>query len=58
MLTQEVKRKDFPTLSDSPYPFPPTPITPYPHHPLLRRDMCHLTMPVRSHQGTEDVYML
>ncbi|WP_263053554.1 hypothetical protein [Phormidium nigroviride] len=34
------------------------PHTPYPYHPLLGGDICHLTMPVRSHQATEDVYML
>ncbi|MEG4348069.1 hypothetical protein QUB70_33085 [Microcoleus sp. A003_D6] len=58
MLTPEVKRKDFLTLPHSPSPYPPYPITPYSHHPLLSRDTCHLTMSVRSHQATEDAYML
>ncbi|MEG4168126.1 hypothetical protein QUB69_12785 [Microcoleus sp. AT13-A6] len=39
-------------------PITPYAHTPYPHHPLLSGDRCHLTMPVRSHQATEDVYML
>ncbi|MEG4206625.1 hypothetical protein QUA20_22205 [Microcoleus sp. Pol7_A1] len=56
-MTQEVKPKDFPVLPDYSLS-PPYPITPYSHHPLFCRDMCHLTMPVRSHQGTEDVYMV
>ena len=53
MLTVEVKRQDFLTLPDSPSPSPPL----YPLPPL-RRDMYHLSMAVRSHQVTEDVYML
>jgi hypothetical protein len=53
MLTVEVKPKDFPTLPDTPSPSPPLPAS-----PPLRRDMYHLSMAVRSHQVTEDVYML
>ncbi|MEG5171828.1 hypothetical protein [Microcoleus sp. B3-D7] len=50
--------KDFPLSPTSIVPITPHPHTPYPHHPLLSGDRCHLTMPVRSHQATEDVYML
>ena len=53
MLTPEVKRQDFLSLADSPSPCPPLPPS-----PPLRRDMYHLSMAVRSHQVTEDVYML
>ncbi|HSF74437.1 MAG TPA: hypothetical protein VLA84_11625 [Microcoleus sp.] len=50
--------QDFPLSPTSLMPIPPYAHTPYPHHPLLSGDICHLTMPMRSHQATEDVYML
>jgi len=41
-----------------PLPLPPSPSPPLLPSPPLRRDMYHSSMAVRSHQVTEDVYML